>query len=172
VQGVKSDNCGVCGRSKRKYPSGRTRCLHCERRQRREWRQNNLEEARRIGREQQAQRRERIGTEQNRAEQWNWMLIREYGINADEYKSMLEWQEGRCAICRSDEPHHASGRFVVDHDHNSGCVRGLLCGWCNSALGYVRDRPTIAQQLVDYLKKEKEVGNAHSGRCGGDTFVR
>jgi hypothetical protein len=43
--------------------------------------------------------------------------------------------------------------MVVDHEHNGGGVRGLLCGWCNTALGYLKDDPELAHRAIEYLRK-------------------
>ena len=62
---------------------------------------------------------------------YNRHLKRTYGITVDVYDAMLQAQRGRCAICDSAE----KGRLVVDHCHDTGVVRGLLCVACNAALG-------------------------------------
>lgn len=152
MRGIKSIHCGICGKAKKSYPSGRTRCLACERERAQEWRQDNPEEARKISREWQAKRRAK-NPQRNRDEQWAWRLQREYGITVLQYHDLFEKQGGGCAICQSPDPRHASGRMVVDHDHNGGGIRGLLCGWCNSALGYLKDDPELAHRAIEYLKK-------------------
>lgn len=77
-----------------------------------------------------------------------------YGIDSEQYAAMLLSQRGRCAICgeapsRSRGP---SGRLHVDHDHDSGRVRGLLCGRCNPGLGYFKDDPARLRAAVRYLQ--------------------
>ena len=57
---------------------------------------------------------------------------RMYGITIEDYDRMYEEQGGRCAICRTDQPGGAGERFSVDHDHETGKVRGLLCNNCNT----------------------------------------
>lgn len=59
-----------------------------------------------------------------------------YGISTEEYELMVITQQGKCAICRR-EP--AKGRLHVDHDHETGEVRELLCGLCNRSLAYIED---------------------------------
>ena len=56
-----------------------------------------------------------------------------YGITIDEYNKMLQVQNGRCAIC-GELP--SNKRLCIDHDHNTGAVRGLLCIGCNVAIGW------------------------------------
>lgn len=64
---------------------------------------------------------------------------------------MLE-QSGSCAIC-----YQTSNALVVDHDHNTGEVRGLLCGKCNTLLGMSLDSKTTLTNAVTYLAKMEEV---------------
>lgn len=69
--------------------------------------------------------------------QRNYRLSRNYGISNEIYESLLANQNGVCALCRSDD-HRSNGRskhFVVDHDHSTSKVRGLLCSTCNIWLG-------------------------------------
>lgn len=54
-----------------------------------------------------------------------------YGIPYEEYEKLLEQQEGKCAICKREE------KLVVDHDHDTGQVRGLLCNRCNICIHIV-----------------------------------
>jgi hypothetical protein len=76
-------------------------------------------------------------------------LAATYGISEEQYLAMLEAQDGRCAICRGDGQ---GRRLGVDHDHDTGQVRGLLCGPCNSALGMLREDPAIFAAALTYLE--------------------
>lgn len=60
-------------------------------------------------------------------------LLRTYAISIEQYEEMLAAQDDRCAICRKAPPE--GRRLAVDHDHDTGRVRGLLCTACNAALG-------------------------------------
>lgn len=67
--------------------------------------------------------------------------LRLYGISQAEYEEMLRKQAGLCAICHKTNvyKHHLSGmipRLHIDHDHETGRVRGLLCFSCNTKLGW------------------------------------
>lgn len=70
---------------------------------------------------------------------------RRYGIDIETYDRMLAEQGGGCAICGATSPGRrantgrVSERFHVDHDHQTGVVRGLLCHQCNMVLGFVDD---------------------------------
>lgn len=66
---------------------------------------------------------------------------------------MFESQGGRCLGCETDVPGGGKGRFVVDHNHLTGVIRGLLCHMCNVALGMVKDKPDVLRQLANYLER-------------------
>jgi len=68
-----------------------------------------------------------------------------YGITPEQYDELVVSQTGRCRICEEGV------ELVIDHDHTTGRVRGLLCGTCNSGLGMFRDRPDILQKAIQYL---------------------
>lgn len=86
-------------------------------------------------------------------------LLYGHGISLDEYAQMFEDQQGRCASCRGEEtqvsrngtPH----MMPVDHDHETGEVRGLLCHRCNRALGLLGDDPGTVQRLLIYIRRFK-----------------
>lgn len=76
----------------------------------------------------------------------SWNLKAKYGITLEEYDAILEKQGGVCAICGCTENRGHS--FCVDHNHNNGQVRGLLCHKCNQAIGLLDDRATKAAQYL------------------------
>ena len=81
----------------------------------------------------------------------DYRLRRSYGIGTAEYNQLLEAQGGVCAICSEE---CATGRaLAVDHDHDSGAVRGLLCARCNRGLGMFGDNLDRLNQAVAYLKE-------------------
>lgn len=74
-------------------------------------------------------------------------LARVYGISIDEYEALVAKQDGRCGGCQTP-----SDALVVDHDHDCGTVRGLLCHGCNLALGQVKDSIPTLLGLISYLE--------------------
>ena len=87
-------------------------------------------------------------------------LKRVYGIGIEEYNTLLEKQNNRCAICESTDPKgRKSGRgggvdvFYVDHDHKTGNVRGLLCNICNRTMGYIGENSNVLEEMINYLQK-------------------
>ncbi|MER6092653.1 endonuclease VII domain-containing protein [Streptomyces bluensis] len=73
-------------------------------------------------------------------------LKRQYGITETERDEMITSQMGLCAICLNAPAVH------VDHCHETGRVRGVLCFNCNSGLGLLRDDPDAANRAADYLE--------------------
>jgi hypothetical protein len=75
-------------------------------------------------------------------------LRRKFGITQADYDALLERQGGGCAIC-GKPPGKIS--LHVDHDHETGEVRGLLCVGCNNALGQFHDDPALLDRAIDYV---------------------
>lgn len=73
-----------------------------------------------------------------------------YGVTPQKYKSMLLFQEGKCAICGDSQK-----RLCVDHDHYTKKVRSLLCHRCNVLLGFAKDSVGILERAVKYLNSHK-----------------
>ena len=80
----------------------------------------------------------------------NYSLKKQFGITLDDYNTMLFEQNGCCAICNT---HHTefSKALAVDHCHETGKVRGLLCTCCNSAIGKFRDDIELLKSAIKYL---------------------
>jgi len=79
--------------------------------------------------------------------------LRQNGLTIEDYRRMSTEQEGRCAICRTDVPGQNAARLILDHDHKTGVVRGLLCSSCNRGLGYFADSPERLLAAASYLKR-------------------
>jgi hypothetical protein len=81
-------------------------------------------------------------------------LQRKYGITHAEYEALLKAQNGTCALCPRTETSTKYGVLVVDHDHTSGRVRGLLCDPCNHALGILGDNEAGLLKAISYVKSD------------------
>lgn len=83
-------------------------------------------------------------------------LKRKYGMTIEQFDEMLESQGGACAICGQEETHVSLGRVMplsVDHDHDTGAIRELLCSRCNKMLGMAGDRCELLFAAIGYLRK-------------------
>ena len=85
---------------------------------------------------------------------WKSFIQRTYGITAEDYYDMLADQNNSCAICNSETVNSSrvsSGKLFIDHCHDTGKVRGLLCAKCNNAIGLLNDDVDILQKAIVYL---------------------
>lgn len=90
-------------------------------------------------------------------------LLTRYGLTQEAFDALLAQQGGGCAICGSTDPKARHGKWQIDHDHAccpnrdqrtcGKCVRGLLCGPCNTGLGHFEDDPARLEAAARYLRK-------------------
>ena len=100
--------------------------------QNREWVKKNPEKARLI---------------QRRSE-----FKKKYGLTIEDYEAMFASQKGLCAICLKHQSQFRL-KFAVDHCHEKGHVRSLLCGNCNTALGLIKEDPQTLQRMIAYTMR-------------------
>lgn len=112
-------------------------CKLCKKTWRAEWRKNNPTEAK------------------NR--DFRSDLKKHYGITPEQYYEMFDKQKGLCACCGQSHEKFKR-RFHVDHDHQTGQVRGLLCTECNPGIGYFQESIPRLEMAIAYLKKSKKLG--------------
>ena len=73
-------------------------------------------------------------------------------VISDEDLKKLKRSISECVICGSEEP------LVVDHDHKTGLIRGMLCNHCNRGLGHFRDDPLLLEFAAEYIRQTTEAG--------------
>lgn len=93
----------------------------------------------------------RLTPEQKRINVKEYNLKNAYGLTLGQYNKMLEGQNHSCAICGAKEGNARCKHLFVDHDHKTGKIRGLLCGPCNSAIGLLREKPLLLDNIKNYL---------------------
>lgn len=81
-----------------------------------------------------------------------WKLKRNFGIDLEQYDAMLEAQGDACAFCGKTQEENRKN-LAVDHDHDTGEVRWLLCNNCNAGLGYFQDSPAMLRKVAGILEK-------------------
>jgi hypothetical protein len=137
-------DCSVCGNRKpfdcfynyKNKSDGKSyRCKDCDDLARKKWKEDNLVSS-------------KLSMRKNN-------LKSKYGISLDAYNYLLRHQGYRCAICETTENNVIGERshwnFAVDHNHDTGKVRGLLCNQCNRAIGMLKDDATLLRKAADYL---------------------
>ncbi len=80
-------------------------------------------------------------------------VLRQHGLTPEQFDRMLAEQNNQCAICGSEDPKHWCENLLVDHDHKTDEVRGLLCSNCNRAVGLMDDDPIHLIKAALYLLK-------------------
>lgn len=125
----------------RTRPSGReSRCAACKQKHPKEW----------------YKQRPKVKSNPDYARKCG--LKRMYGLSLEQYDAIFQAQDGLCMVCRHPETLFRRGRtspLSVDHDHQDGHVRGLLCNRCNRALGLLRDDPEVVEALLTYLWRDQ-----------------
>jgi hypothetical protein len=84
-----------------------------------------------------------------------WHRKSKYGVMPDVYTRLLIEQGGVCAICSNPERMAIRGiiqSLAVDHDHQTGTIRGLLCNACNTGLGKFKESPDRLARALAYLR--------------------
>jgi hypothetical protein len=76
----------------------------------------------------------------------HYHLKQKYGIGAAEVERLIQHQGGVCAVCQKRPA------TQVDHDHVTGGIRGILCIYCNAAMGAFRDDPAVIASAIEYLE--------------------
>jgi Recombination endonuclease VII len=92
----------------------------------------------------------------NPERQRRYKLKHFYGITPDEYSRLLDEQGGVCQICKCPPEENGAKNLQalrVDHCHETGKIRGLLCHNCNVAIGHLGDNLSTMQNAISYLAK-------------------
>jgi hypothetical protein len=135
-----TSQCGKClTEGARKY-----NLAHPEKKRERDkkYRAEHLEEKREYG---------RVYAATHRKEDSERHLMAVYGMKSTDYEALLAAQGGRCAVCGTEFPGGRHRRLVVDHDHFTRGIRGLLCHNCNVGIGYLQDSPDLLRKASRYL---------------------
>lgn len=82
-------------------------------------------------------------------------LLRTYGMTQTEYEEILHRQNGVCALCREVRLDRRRKHLDVDHNHDTGEIRGILCNPCNRLVGKVEARLQEWRPVLDYLEKAR-----------------
>jgi hypothetical protein len=83
-------------------------------------------------------------------------IKRKYGLSDKQYNEMLTQQVSGCTICGKTMVENAR-YLAVDHNHNTGKIRELLCDSCNNGLGRFQDNPLLLRKAADYLDKHNNI---------------
>jgi hypothetical protein len=97
-------------------------------------------------------------------------LQRKFGISLDDYNKISENQGGVCAICSSAHSKTKRSGLHLDHNHETGTVRGLLCFHCNTGLGHFKDNIEFLKSAILYIVKSSKSDRDIFGRSAMSTI--
>lgn len=130
-------------------------CKSCSRIRTRTWQINNKEKCAESSREYR-----KAFPEKFRKSNQKTKLKANYNLTLEDYDRMLKEQDFVCAICGNPESVNKNGRtydLCVDHNHETGEVRGLLCRNCNSGIGLLKDNSETLVKALNYLIKWEKI---------------
>lgn len=136
----------------------RGECIACAKIIRREWylnnRESSIERTKRWQRENpekyKAWRERNLAANSERRRKWHrrYHLRSKYGLSVEDYEFLMVVYDSKCGICGREQP----DGLHIDHEHESGRIRGLLCGSCNRAIGLMQDSPKVLRAAAKYLE--------------------
>jgi hypothetical protein len=135
-------NCMCLACAKQRSRNRRSANPELERQKLREWREKNPKKT--AAQRQRTYRRTFAG----RARNW-----KRHGINIEGAVRALESHGGRCESCGSGHVSRKKIGWIIDHDHSSGRIRGVICNSCNVILGMARDSSEHLQKVIAYLAR-------------------
>jgi Autographiviridae endonuclease VII len=146
---VNARTCKGCKKTKPidDFYKGKYRCKVCTVQASNDWRSQNPERSRALGRARYARSPDKF-----KAAVRSSTLKAKYGLTPEQYDAMLAAQGGHCAICPATEPGGGRAYFDVDHDHVTGKARSLLCHKCNTGLGMFKDNARLLRAAATYLE--------------------
>lgn len=144
-------------RDKRVRPKGyRNICLSCHSQDDKKYRSKNIDRVRELARKRVRKYYSRLSQERKSANNEKSNL-KQYNLTVDSYSALSKQQNNVCAICGKTPFWNRNikrpNRLHVDHDHETGKVRGLLCYNCNLLLGHCKNDVAILEKAIVYLQR-------------------
>lgn len=122
------------------------RCKSCQNKMKKEWCEKNKEYVKHTS---------KTYYEKNQKYYKNYRLQSKFGLTLEQYNEMYNKQNGCCAICGIHQDAFTKA-LAVDHCHNTGKIRKLLCSNCNSAIGKLKEDIEIFKKAISYLKEHND----------------
>lgn len=148
---METKTCSKCGEDKQQeaYSKGRRQCKVCIAATHKQWADQHRDQLRDYSRNFRRKNADYYNELAKKRRDSGKRSIQDklyrYGLTEVAYKKLLDDHNHQCAICGSVE------NLVVDHDHKSGAVRGILCRFCNAGLGCMRDNVLYTLGAAKYL---------------------
>jgi hypothetical protein len=85
--------------------------------------------------------------------------LAKYALTPDSFQTLWDEQSGECAICSASLNRSLGpAGYAIDHNHDTGAVRGILCQLCNQGIGCLKDSPHILSRAMTYLNDNGHYG--------------
>lgn len=85
--------------------------------------------------------------------------LKKYNLTEELYQARLAEQDEKCAICKEVFNFSVRNSVHIDHCHETGSVRGILCNGCNVGIGQLKDSPTLLRLAAEYIEKQTNLIN-------------
>lgn len=126
-------------------------CKECKNKQSAAWQKANPERVKEINALHKNNRKEYYSDPTRKLKYRSLDLERRFGLTHADYEEILAKQNGTCKICRLLRISEGKNFMPLDHCHQSGRIRGILCSWCNRALGLFEDDIELLKRAINYL---------------------
>jgi hypothetical protein len=104
-----------------------------------------------------------MGTRKN--ETWTENRLRlDFGMTMEDWNVLFVSQGKACAICGAKKPGRKDEHWCLDHNHQNGKPRGILCNYCNMGLGNFKDDEKIIRLAIEYLKSKPQTKKTNVAR--------
>ena len=127
-------------------------CKECRRAANKAWRAANKDKVKEINLRSKDRRKNYYNSGKGVESSRRAHLKRKFNMTLEEYNVMSEAQDHKCYICGKSEMNNKNKVLCVDHNHETGAVRGLLCGLCNTGLGNFLDNKERLIKAIKYLE--------------------
>jgi len=131
-------------------------CKSCRNPQAKTWRDKNPKRVKEINDKSKQNRKEYYDNPERKLKNRSRELEKRLGITHTEYESILASQGGVCAICKRYKITSNNKYMAIDHCHSTLKIRGVLCNWCNRALGLLEDNIEFFNSAIKYLENNKK----------------
>lgn len=143
------------GKDKHRKDGLTTKCRECRNKRNLDYMHNHPDLQKRHNEQNKENRKKYYGDPVRKRKYRNFALQKAFGLTVDDYDIMLKRQDGVCAICKRHRIAARTYHMVIDHNHKTGVTRGILCNWCNRALGLLGDNIQFLENAIVYLKGNK-----------------
>ena len=160
---VQTKLCYKCGKEKPFSDFGKDRrrkfgltsaCKACRNPQAKAWRDKNREYVKIINARSREKRKDYYSDPQRKIKYRSIELLRKFGLSHADYENILAKQNGVCLICQRYRVASNKYHMTIDHCHKTNKIRGILCTWCNKAIGLFEDNLELLERAKKYLLGE------------------